>query len=144
MDIVVKLDGIAVGIPKIGLGLNAFSASYIQVNSAPNQPLRTYGIAEILSAGGDNSTLVYGTITTAPIRLSPEEFQAFSVNNVSGKTFDIQVSGTVVVSGKADITISLIDKEGRIEEVIQRKDIKVTGGQLASTNVRGRARLLPH
>lgn len=144
MDVVVKLDGIAVGIPRIGLGLNAFSASYIQVNAAPNQPLRTYGVAESFSVGGDNSTLVYGTITTAPINLSPEEFQAFSVDNVSGKSFDIQVSGTVLVSGKADITISLIDDQGRVEEVIQRKDIKVKGGQLASTNVRGRARLMPH
>lgn len=144
MDIVIKLDGLAIGIPKTGLGVNAISASYIQVNSAPNQLLRTYGIAEIFSVGGDNSTILYGTIKTAPITLDLDEFESFSIENVSGKTFDIQVSGTVLLSGKADISVSLIDTDGRVEEIISRKDIKVSGAQLAATNVRGRARLMPH
>lgn len=143
MDVVVKLDGLAIGIPKTGLGLNAISASYIQVNSSPGQTLRTYGVAEVMSVGGDNSTILYGTIKTAPIKLNPDEFQLFSIENVTGKTFDIQISGTVMFTGKADITISLIDADGRVEELISRKDIEVSGAQLAATNVRGRAKLMP-
>lgn len=142
MEVIIKLDGLAVGIPKAGFGINAISASYIQINSAPGKPLRTYGIAEYLSVGGDNATMIYGTVKTLPIRLTPEEFQLFSMTNVSGKSIDIEVNGTFLGSGKADVTISLIDGEGISQEVLSRKDIRVSGGQLASTRARGRARLV--
>ncbi|PSF08276.1 hypothetical protein C7H09_08930 [Marinobacter fuscus] len=142
MEAIIKLDGLGVGIPRTGFGINAISASYIQINSAPGKPLRTYGIAEYLSVGGDNSTIVYGSIKTPPIKLSPEEFQSFSLTNMSGKTIDIEVSGTFLGSGKADVTILLIDGDGRSQEVLNRKGIRMTGGQLAETRARGRARLI--
>lgn len=142
MEVIIKLDGLAIGIPKTGFGINAISASYIQINTAPGKPLRTYGIAEYLSVGGDNTTMVYGTIKTVPIRLTPEEFLAFSVPKVSGKTIDVEINGTFIGSGKADVKIVLIDREGVPLEVLSRKNIRVTGGQLASTRARGRARLI--
>lgn len=142
MEVVIKLDGLAIGIPRTGFGINAISASYIQLNSAPGTPLRTYGIAEYLSLGGDNSTVIYGTIKTPPIRLSPEEFQAFSLPNMAGKKIDIEVNGTFIGSGRADVTIALIDGQGVSQEILSRKDINVSGGQLASTRARGRVRLL--
>ena len=142
MEIIIKLDGLGVGIPKTGFGINAFSASYIQINSAPGKPLRTYGIAEYLTIGGENSTIVYGSVKTPPIRLTPEEFQLFSLSNMSGKKIDVEVTGTFLGSGRADITISLIDGEGRSQEVLNRKDINMIGGQLATTRARGRARLV--
>lgn len=142
MELIVKLDGLAIGVPKTGFGVNAISASYIQINSAAGKPLRTYGIAEYLTVGGDNSTIVYGSIKTRPIRLTPEEFQAFSPSRMSGKKIDVEVIGTFLGSGKADITISVIDGEGVSQEILTRKDIRMTGGQLATTRARGRARLV--
>lgn len=61
---------------------------------------------------------------------------------MSGKKIDVEVSGTFLGSGKADITISVIDGEGVSQEILTRKDIRMTGGQLATTRARGRARLV--
>ncbi|NWO07732.1 MAG: hypothetical protein HLX50_19150 [Alteromonadaceae bacterium] len=133
----------AFGIPKTGFGINAISASYIQVRTSPQIHHRTYGIAKYLSVGGDNSTLLYGTVKTAPMSLTAEEFQAFSLGSVIGNVIDVQVGGTFLGSGNADVTISLIDNEGRVNEVVARKNVKVSGCQLATTSVRGEARVIP-
>lgn len=75
--------------------------------------------------------------------LTAEEFQAFSLGSVIGNVIDVQVGGTFLGSGNADVTISLIDNEGRVNEVVARKNVKVSGCQLATTSVRGEARVIP-
>ncbi|MDP4535805.1 hypothetical protein Q3O60_06375 [Alkalimonas collagenimarina] len=144
MEMIVKLDSLGLGIPKTGFGVNLISGSYIQVKYGPNKPFKTYGIANLPSIGGDNATIIYGTLQTKPINLNIEEFQAFSLTNMTGKHIDIEVSGTVLGSGRADLTISLIDDAGRAQTVVERKNIPVIGGQIASTKVRGRARYIAH
>lgn len=142
MEVIVKIDGLGIGIPKTGFGLNAFSGSYIQLNSTAGKPHRTYGVVNYLSAGGNSGTFIYGSAQTAPIKVTPEEFNRFSLDNVRGKYIEVEVKGTIIGSGKADVVISFIDGEGRSEEALERKHVDVSGGQLATTRVRGRARII--
>lgn len=142
MEVIVKIDGFGVGIPKTGFGLNAFSGSYIQVNSTAGKPHRTYGVVDYLSAGGNSGTFIYGTAHTSPIKITPEEFKKFSLENVRGKYIEVEVKGTIIGSGKADVAVNFIDGEGRSETVLERKHVSVSGGQVATTRVRGRARVI--
>lgn len=144
MEIIVKVDSLSLGFPRTGFGVNVISGSYIQVNYSSNRPNKTYGIVDILSIGGNNSTIVYGTIHTDPIILNADELQAFSLSNMAGKHVDIEISGMFINSGSADIRITLIDDEGRPQVAIERKNVRVRGGQLASTQVRGRVRHIAH
>lgn len=140
MEITVNLDSLGIGIPKTGFGVNLISGSYIQISDGTDGPVKTYGIVSTMSVGGDNSTLVYGTLKTAPIKINSDELRFFSVPSITGKYIDIEINGTIIGSGRADLTISLIDEGGRAETAIDRKNIQVTGGQLSSTRIRGRAR----
>lgn len=142
MHLTVNLDSLGVRVPSTNFGVNIFSGSYIQLTHEDETPMKTYGIVSAMSLGSDSSTILYGTLKTAPIRLDPGEFQSLSVSNIANKYIDIQVDGTVVGSGRADLTISLIDESGRTQTVLQRKHIQVSGGQLSSTRIRGRGRLL--
>lgn len=144
MEVMVKLDSLGFGIPKTGFGINLISGSYIQVSPATKNKTDTYGLTDVLSLGDDSSTMVFASLKTSPIKLSTvEEIQAFTPSNLSEKTLDISISGTLIGNGKADVTIVQIDSNGRTTEILKRFDIPVSGGQLAETSIRGRARKLP-
>ncbi|KAB7624075.1 hypothetical protein [Alkalilimnicola sp. S0819] len=63
---------------------------------------------------------------------------------LSGKTMHISLKGTLVKSGKVDIDIMLIDKNGIGETILKRYSIDAIGAQLDSTQIRGPIRLLPN
>lgn len=144
MYIVIYLDSVSIGIPKSGFGLNAFSGSYVQIKSSPDVIFNTYGIVDYMSMGGDSSTFIYGSIKTENLHINEDELKKLSISNVSGKKMEIDISGTFLGSGRADVKLILIDNNGRYETIIDRKDIKVSGGQVSGTRIRGDIRLIPN
>lgn len=144
MDVVIKLDSLGFGIPKTGFGVNLISGSYVQVSDPAKEKPDTYGLTDVLSLGDDSSTMVFASLKTNPIKLSsPEEIQAFTPARLSAQTLQISIDGTLIGSGKADVVITRIDSEGRTQELLKRFNIGVSGGQLAQTSIRGRAKKLP-
>lgn len=144
MEVVVKLDSLGVGVYKSGFGVNIFSASYVQVTSLPGKKPDTYGLYDLLPLGDDSSTLFFAPLMTSPIKLiTPEEIQAFSPSSLIQTALDISISGTLLIHGKADITITRINKQGVATEILKRLDVRVSGGQLATTSIRGNLRKLP-
>ncbi|WP_010324906.1 hypothetical protein [Marinobacterium stanieri] len=97
-----------------------------------------------MSMGGDSSTFVYGSIKTDNLHINEDELKKLSISNVSGKKMEIDISGTFLGSGRADVKLILIDDNGRYEKIIDRKDIKVSGGQVSGTRIRGDIRLIPN
>lgn len=144
MDVVINLDSLGFGIPKTGFGLNLISGSYIQVSNPAKRKPDIFGLTDVLSLGDNSSTMVFASLKTSPIKLSTaEEIQSFTMSGLVAQKIQINIDGTLIGNGKADVTITRIDGDGRPTELLKRFDVKVSGGQLARTSIRGHVRKLP-
>lgn len=144
MDIRIIISGLGINIPKTSFGVNAISGCYVSVRNSEAAPEAVYGIKSYLSLGSESSTLIVGQIRSEWMKVvDPDIINKFSLQNVMGKTLDINVSGTVLMKGTADISIKLIDGTGDAISILDKYDVKVEGGQLSSTSIRGRAVLMP-
>ncbi|WP_404363586.1 hypothetical protein [Marinobacter sp.] len=144
MDVVINLDSLGFGIPRTGFGLNLISGSYIQVSNPAKRKPDIFGLTDVLSLGDNSSTMVFASLKTSPIKLSTaEEIQSFTMSGLVAQKIQINIDGTLIGNGKADVTITRIDGDGRPTELLKRFDVKVSGGQLARTSIRGNVRKLP-
>ncbi|MCD8558171.1 MAG: hypothetical protein LRY75_04935 [Shewanella xiamenensis] len=144
MDIRIIISGLGINIPKTSFGVNAISGCYLHVKNGDAAPEAVYGIKSYLSLGSESSTLIFGQIRSEWMKVVDSEIiNKFSLQNVMGKTLDINVSGTVLMKGNADISIKIINEIGDAINILDKYDVSVEGGQLSSTNIRGRAVLMP-
>jgi hypothetical protein len=94
--------------------------------------------ASILELGGKTGTLVLGHVFTSWFKLDPaKQGWIFERNKLVGKTAEIKVTGTLLVSGTVDVTFKILDEEGKDVQKITRIDRDSTGLQVSSTSIHG-------
>lgn len=124
-----------------GLGVNVGSAAYIQLGE--RVAVRNYGISDVLSLGEKSHTLAVGHVATTFFHLSEDaRDKLLDLDYLAGKSLEVEVKGTLALRGQVDVRLILIDAEGAAETLIERLGIPAFGAQLATTQVRGRIKLL--
>jgi len=62
---------------------------------------------------------------------------------MTGKTIDLAIIGALFGSGKADIKMKIIDKDGEQRTLVSKLNIDSSGFQLTGLKIRGVLKLLP-
>lgn len=125
-----------------GLGVNLSSNAYIQIGE--RIVLRNYGLTDHFSLGARSSTLVVGHVKTDFFYLGEDAYnKLMSFDYLSGRLLQLEVKGTLAGRGLVDLKLVSIDSSGASETLVERLNIPASGAQLATTQVRGRVRLLP-
>lgn len=136
MEMFINIMGVGVALPKTGLGVNLATGSYIGITMGHTKTL--LGVSKCMSIGAGAGTLVAGWVKTAPFHVSPAKHGwATNVHGLIGKKVQIELTGTLVVFGKVDLTFTVFDKDGGSKELISRVDIESCGMQASETKVRG-------
>ena len=138
MKMKVIIDGIGLSIPKTGLGLNIFSGSYISFRNSKKTPEILMGLADVISLGSKSGTVVVGHVETDWFIVDPVKHNwVTNTNNLVGKKAEVEVVGTLLAKGNVDLKFTVYDKDGNVNELISKVDIKSSGLQVANTKVRG-------
>lgn len=132
----INIMGLGVDLPKTGFGVNVATGSYIGITMGQTKTL--LGVSKCLSIGAGAGTLVSGWVKTAPFYVCPKKNGWVSnVNGLIGKKVQIELTGTLVVYGKVDLTFTVYDKNGSSKKLISRVDVESCGMQASETKVRG-------
>ena len=67
MEVTFKLDRPSFGTAKTGFGINPISGTYRQISDPARRQSETSSLTDVLSLGGDSSTLVFASLKTDPI-----------------------------------------------------------------------------
>lgn len=142
MEVQISVFGAGVTIPwgkKGSLGLSVLCEGYIRfrhnVWSKASEPLLIHDLVSI----SDSSALVCNQIKTDWFRVSPEKSNwIYNRNALLGRTFDLEVSGANIVRGKVDISLTVYDKLGDPQVLIDKCCIDAWGVQIAPFKVRGK------
>lgn len=136
---------VAIAIPKTGFGINGIAFAYINLRNTPGgKRIQTLAVDDHLSLGGKSGTLVWSNVRTGWTNIDPIKYPwVCSAQKLTGKTVDLEVVGTMFGAGKADIKMSVIDKDGESTSLVAKMDIESEGFQLTGLKVRGSLKLLP-
>ena len=135
---------VAIAVPKTGFGINGTAFAYINLRPAGGKRIQTLAVDDHLSLGGRSGTLVWSNVRTGWTNIDPIKYPwVCSAHKLTGKTVDLEVVGTMFGAGKADIKMSLIDKDGEATSLVAKMDIESEGFQLTGLKVRGSLKLLP-
>ncbi|MGI1678923.1 MAG: hypothetical protein K6L75_09340 [Cellvibrionaceae bacterium] len=134
----------ALGIPKTGFGVNASTFAYIQLRNGPNSDIQTLAVDDHFSVGGKSGTFIWSNISTSWVNIDSTKYPwVYHALNFTGKTVDLSVKGTLLGSGKVDIQITFIDKDGETQSLVSKMDIQSSGFQLTGLTVRGKLKYIP-
>jgi len=126
-----------------GFGLNVVSGAYIQTRVSIGAPVTIYGIVDKLSMGSDSGTIFAGHVATDWFNINLKSKKILTNKDVFlGKTAQLEVAGSMIVSGKTDVKLTVYDKIGSGTTVFDIIDIASSGGQISSTKVRGILKVL--
>lgn len=144
MEVRILLSSLSIGLGSSGFGVNAITGSYIQTRVAPDAPVKLFGIADSMSLGSDSGTLLASHVTTSWFKVDSkaEKILAGSKGFVGNKA-QLEISGTLISSGKTDVKLTSYNKAGSGTAVFELIDIPSSGGQLASSKIRGIVKSLP-
>jgi hypothetical protein len=135
---------IAVGIPKTGFGINATTFAYISLRPTEGKLIQTFAVDDHLSIGGKSGTFIWSNVRTSWTNIDSVKYPwVCNAQELTGKTIDLEVIGTMFGAGKADIKVSLIDKDGESTSLVAKMNIESEGFQLTGLKVRGILKLLP-
>ncbi|MCP4338424.1 MAG: hypothetical protein GY799_05935 [Desulfobulbaceae bacterium] len=135
---------IAIGIPKTGFGLNATTFVYIRLRPGPGTLVQTLAVDDHFSVGGRSGTFVWSNVRTSWTNIDSVKYPwVCNAPKLTGNTIDLEVVGTMFGAGKADIKMSLIDKDGETKSLVSKMNIESEGFQLTGLKVRGILKLLP-
>ncbi len=140
------ISGIGLAIANTAIGVNAATMAYVSIRPNAGASPTTYGIASYLTADGNSGSLVVGYAQTEWFGINQAAFDALQPSALAGKgcEIDVEVKNTLLGTGKCDIALNLINKDGTGNKLIELFSIKSTGGQLSGTSVRGLIRLMPN
>lgn len=141
----IAISGLGLTSTKLGFGLNLGTMAYLGIRKNRLAKEFTYGVESALDIDGHSGSLVFGYVASEWFYISDEAFEALRTNNILGNRYsvDIQVEGTTLGAGKADITIDLINQYGAHNTIVDLYGIKVSGLQATGTSVRGRLKKGP-
>lgn len=138
MEIKVIASGIGASIPKLDVGFSLFSGVYIlRRNTIAAKPY-VLGIATGPKLGGNNGSLIVGHVNTSWMKVDPSKHKwLFNMSSLLGKLAEVELSGTLIISGKIDVSIKIYDQNGESKFSVEKVDIESSGGQIADTKIRG-------
>ena len=143
MQIRLTSSSVSMSIKALGFGVNAVSGSYIQIRQGEGTPIQLLGLADKFSLGAKNGTVVFAQITTDWIDVDSAKYPWIcNAPSLAGKLIDIDISGTVLNRGTADVKMTLINGDGESESLVSKMNINVNGFQLANLKVRARLKYL--
>ncbi len=95
------------------------------------------------SLGSNSGSTVFGHVQTEWFRINDDSAELIQNNVVVGKIADVNISGAIVVGGRVDVNVNLIDQNGSIDTLVAKANISSSGVQVASTKVRGVLKIMP-
>jgi hypothetical protein len=138
MEMMINLFAIGFSLPSIGIGINGTTNSYVGFRHSKKNPDILLGVQDIASLGPKSGTFVGSWIVTDYFIVEyPNHRWISNTGRLSGRTVEIEVSGTMIVRGTVDIKFAVIDKNGNFNQLLSKANIKAIGGQLANTKIRG-------
>lgn len=137
------LNSAGIGLTKLQLGINLASVGMLVFRQSPNAPEITYKLVDCLSISGVSNAFVLAMVRSDWIPVDTRRYPwAANIQELSGKTIDMEVSNTYIGTGMVDIHIRLIDADGEVSTLMERMNLKtVWGGCIAGARVRGTLRL---
>lgn len=98
----------------------------------------TFGIVSNFDLGGNNGTLFGSYIKTAWMKIDTNKHKWLcSKRSLIGKQGDVELKGMLVFQGKVDVVFTIFDGNNESKFNISKVDIEASGGQLATTKIRG-------
>ncbi len=144
MEMKILIIGAGIGIPKTGISVNLGTNALIQFRSSKNSTSTCMGISQMLTAGSEAGTVIFGDVDTDWFFVNPIKHKwAANTDKLVGKKVQLEVSGTLIVGGKVDVKFTVIDEHGNTSVLMSKVDIKASGIQAASTNIRGILKRMP-
>lgn len=138
MEIKMLVSGFGAAIPKTNFGFNLFSGVYIMLRDTPKGKPYVLGIAASPSIGGRSGTIVASHINTSWMNVDVNKHPWLcSKISLIGKHAQVEIKGTLLFSGKVDVTLTVYDNNQESQYSVSKVDIESSGGQLAATSVRG-------
>lgn len=131
---------------KLDLGVNVASIGFLEVRKNRLAKEIGYQIVSTMDIDGHSGSLVVGVAGSEWFYISDEAFEILGQRDKvleNGYSADIQIGGTVLGSGKSDITITLINDQGVSRKVAELFEIKVSGLQIAGAGIRGKLKKDP-
>lgn len=144
MEIKIIASGMGLAIPKTNFGVNLMAGMYLQVRNNSKEIPTTYGIAKSPSIGGKSGTLLVSHVETEWMQITPGNHGWLSNQAaLTGCLAEAEVKGTLVASGNVDVTIKIYGPDNEAKYSFNKIAVKASGGQLASTAVRGQLKRMP-
>lgn len=138
MEMKISMVGSGLSIPKTGFSVNILSYAYFFFRNAKGTPPTVFGLDQVATVGEDAQTLIVSEVTTDWIFLDPKR-NSWSLHKqqLVGKIINLEIDGTLLGSGRIDIRMDEISGQGFVTNLLTRDNIKATGGQLATSSIRG-------
>ena len=72
-----------------------------------------------------------------------KENRIANLKKLTGKTAEVSIMGFLAKSGKVDVKFTIYDDIGDATNAVSKIGINATGGQLATTKIRGKLKYMP-
>lgn len=138
MEARITISGFGFAAGRSGFGVNVASGAYIEIRPAKGAPACKLGLATGPELGSENGSLVFGHLQTHWFPVSNDLYPHFlSPDYMVGRAGDVEVKGALIAGGTVDIKVDVIDGAGNVETILSKAQIKASGLQASSTQVRG-------
>lgn len=138
MEMKLIASGIGASVPKMSIGFSLFSGVYIMMRRKRLAKPYILGIASGAEIGGKSGTLIVGHIETSWMKIDSAKHNWLCNRRILvGKTAEISLKGTLILSGGVDVSITIYDENSESKYSLSKVGIKSSGGQLTSTTIRG-------
>lgn len=136
------ITGMGLAVARTAFGVNLVSAAYVSVRPVRGAKPATLGVFSMLTADGNSGSLVVGHAQTDWFKISKEAYIALLPQNVVGKSYllDLEISNTLLESGRCDISATLIGSGYDGAEIINAYNVPTKGAQISGTSIRGAIR----
>lgn len=144
MEMQITISGVGVALGNTGFGVNALTGAYIEIRRSKHFGPCKLALAKAGGLGSDTGSIVLGHVQTDWFQVN-EDLHPWlaSLENLVGKTGQVEVTGALIAGGRVDIQFDVISDQGDIKSLRSKANIKSSGLQLSSTKVRGIIRRMP-
>ncbi|MBI3897271.1 MAG: hypothetical protein HY308_03125 [Gammaproteobacteria bacterium] len=137
-ELKVIVNSVDLHIPKIEVGAKLGGAAlfFRPWGQSKNFLPYVYSIGDPIALAGGGKHGV-GIIETEYFSVQEKKFPwVKDIGILQGKIIEINLDGTIIVTGRVDIKISMVDEHNDKTELLEKSAVKCKGMQLADTNVR--------
>lgn len=120
-------------------GINVATFGFLKLRTGPSGPLTIYRIQEILTVSGKSTTLAFAVAETDWTRIDPKKYPWIcKMHDLNGQILDLELLQTYFGAGMADVKLTLLDKSGDPQVLVNRMNIQSSGLLISGARVRGK------